>query len=116
VQTAANAVESSWGAYCPGQTPGPPPEFGTCLGDLFSISFLENECARIHGAGMFRFNAHRTLQHSIVIVDTAYSSAACTECRAPVVHLGKWQTHDLPLAVAVQTEAQCIGAVTQPTW
>ena len=49
-QTAANAVESSWGAYCPGQTPGPPPEFGTCLGDLFSISFLENECADLHSA------------------------------------------------------------------
>ena len=33
--TAANAMESSWGVYCPGQTPGPPIEFNTCLGDLY---------------------------------------------------------------------------------
>mmetsp|Transcript_14739 Transcript_14739/g.44517 ORF Transcript_14739/g.44517 Transcript_14739/m.44517 type:complete len:505 (-) Transcript_14739:2015-3529(-) len=41
--TAANAFESSWGAYCPGQDPSPPLEFATCLGDLFSISFLEDD-------------------------------------------------------------------------
>lgn len=27
-----------------GQDPSPPLEFATCLGDLFSISFLEDEC------------------------------------------------------------------------
>jgi len=40
--TASNAVESSWGAYCPGQSPGPPSEFTTCLGDLFSIAWMED--------------------------------------------------------------------------
>lgn len=33
--TAANARESSWGTYCPGMNPSPPPEFVTCLGDLY---------------------------------------------------------------------------------
>lgn len=42
--TASNAVESSWGTYCPGMEPSPPPEFNTCLGDLYSVAFLENRC------------------------------------------------------------------------
>ncbi|KAL4452145.1 hypothetical protein ABPG75_007807 [Micractinium tetrahymenae] len=40
--TAANAHESSWGTYCPGMNPSPPPEFGTCLGDLYSVAWMEN--------------------------------------------------------------------------
>lgn len=42
VTTAANAHESSWGTYCPGMEPAPPTEFSTCLGDLYSVAFLEN--------------------------------------------------------------------------
>ncbi|KAK9819348.1 hypothetical protein WJX74_009216 [Apatococcus lobatus] len=40
--TAANSEESSWGTYCPGMFPSPPPEFDTCLGDLYSVAWLEN--------------------------------------------------------------------------
>ncbi|KAK9843400.1 hypothetical protein WJX81_000515 [Elliptochloris bilobata] len=40
--TASNAYESSWGTYCPGMDRPPPPEFTTCLGDLYSVAFLEN--------------------------------------------------------------------------
>ncbi|GAB4837133.1 hypothetical protein Ancab_002044 [Ancistrocladus abbreviatus] len=40
--TASNANEGSWGFYCPGLYPPPPPEYETCLGDLFSISWLED--------------------------------------------------------------------------
>ncbi|KAG9455581.1 hypothetical protein H6P81_000089 [Aristolochia fimbriata] len=40
--TASNAVESSWGTYCPGEIPSPPPEYDTCLGDLYSISWMED--------------------------------------------------------------------------
>ena len=43
--TASNARESSWGTYCPGMAPAPPEEFNTCLGDLYSVAFLENRCA-----------------------------------------------------------------------
>lgn len=41
VTTAANAMESSWGTYCPGMSPAPPIGFNTCLGDLYSISWME---------------------------------------------------------------------------
>ncbi|MED6182157.1 hypothetical protein PIB30_026013 [Stylosanthes scabra] len=40
--TASNAVESSWGTYCPGEYPSPPQEYTTCLGDLYSISWMED--------------------------------------------------------------------------
>ncbi|PKU82544.1 vacuolar-processing enzyme [Dendrobium catenatum] len=40
--TASNAVESSWGTYCPGESPSPPSEYWTCLGDLYSISWMED--------------------------------------------------------------------------
>ncbi|KAL0373061.1 UNVERIFIED_CONTAM: Vacuolar-processing enzyme [Sesamum calycinum] len=38
VTTASNAEESSWGTYCPGMDPPPPPEYITCLGDLYSVA------------------------------------------------------------------------------
>ncbi|KAL6533988.1 hypothetical protein OROHE_013821 [Orobanche hederae] len=40
--TASNAEESSWGTYCPGENPSPPPEYGTCLGDLYSVAWMED--------------------------------------------------------------------------
>jgi legumain len=40
--TAANPWESSWGTYCPGMSPAPPQEFETCLGDLYSVAWLED--------------------------------------------------------------------------
>nr|GLL38021.1 cysteine protease [Ipomoea trifida] len=40
--TASNAIESSWGTYCPGEYPSPPPEYETCLGDLYSIAWMED--------------------------------------------------------------------------
>ncbi|KAM5579803.1 vacuolar-processing enzyme-like [Rosa sericea] len=39
--TASNAEESSYATYCDGD-PGVPKQFGTCLGDLYSISWLED--------------------------------------------------------------------------
>ncbi|KAL9242885.1 hypothetical protein vseg_016843 [Gypsophila vaccaria] len=42
VTTASNAEESSWGTYCPGSEPAPPPEFSTCLGDLYSVAWMED--------------------------------------------------------------------------
>ncbi|CAI5525877.1 unnamed protein product [Closterium sp. Naga37s-1] len=40
--TAANAEESSWGTYCPGMNPPPPIEYETCLGDLYSVAWMED--------------------------------------------------------------------------
>ncbi|KAJ4953814.1 hypothetical protein NE237_030646 [Protea cynaroides] len=40
--TAANAVESSWATYCPDDFPPPPLEYDTCLGDLYSVAWMED--------------------------------------------------------------------------
>ncbi|KAJ6822995.1 vacuolar-processing enzyme-like [Iris pallida] len=40
--TASNAEESSWGTYCPGEFPSPPSEYWTCLGDLYSVAWMED--------------------------------------------------------------------------
>ncbi|KAK8504327.1 hypothetical protein V6N13_062677 [Hibiscus sabdariffa] len=40
--TAANPVEDSWATYCPGHSPNFPPEYHTCLGDLYSVSWMED--------------------------------------------------------------------------
>jgi legumain len=42
VTTASDPEENSWGTYCPGMDPPPPPEFGTCLGDLYSVAWMED--------------------------------------------------------------------------
>ncbi|KAJ9147760.1 hypothetical protein P3X46_029883 [Hevea brasiliensis] len=42
VTTASNAQENSFGTYCPGMEPPPPPEFITCLGDLYSVAWMED--------------------------------------------------------------------------
>ncbi|KAE9614175.1 hypothetical protein Lal_00016625 [Lupinus albus] len=42
VTTASNAQESSWGTYCPGMEPSPPAEYITCLGDLYSVAWMED--------------------------------------------------------------------------
>lgn len=42
VTTASNAEESSFGTYCPGMQPPPPPEYMTCLGDLYSVAWMED--------------------------------------------------------------------------
>ena len=44
--TASNAEESSWGTYCPGEEPSPPEEYETCLGDLYSVAWMEDRYAK----------------------------------------------------------------------
>lgn len=75
--TASNAVESSWGTYCPGMAPSPPPEFNTCLGDLYSVAFLENRCGPL------------TLLHSLQLHKAA--------CFAKVVQVGNIAHHSAVL-------------------
>ena len=40
--TAANSKESSWGTYCPPQDTVQGKHMQTCLGDLFSVNWMEN--------------------------------------------------------------------------
>jgi legumain len=42
VTTASDPDENSWGTYCPGMENPPPPEFDTCLGDLYSVAWIED--------------------------------------------------------------------------
>nr|5ZBI_A Chain A, Peptide asparaginyl ligase [Viola canadensis]5ZBI_B Chain B, Peptide asparaginyl ligase [Viola canadensis] len=42
VSTAAKAGEGSWVAYCPSQEPPVPAEYGTCVGDLYSVTWMED--------------------------------------------------------------------------
>ncbi|OMO66605.1 Peptidase C13, legumain [Corchorus capsularis] len=58
--TASNANESSWGTYCPGFFPSPSPEYDTCLGDVFSVSWMED--SDIHDL------RHETLQQQYQLV------------------------------------------------
>ncbi|XP_077209811.1 vacuolar-processing enzyme-like [Tasmannia lanceolata] len=43
--TASNSAESSWAIYCPGMFPGPTKEYDTCLGDLYSVAWMEDSDA-----------------------------------------------------------------------
>lgn len=46
VTTASNPSESSWATYCPGSDDDPPPsEYDTCLGDLYSVAWMEDSDA-----------------------------------------------------------------------
>mgnify|MGYP002712146065 CR=1 FL=1 len=40
--SAANATESSWGTYCPPDDKVNGKEINSCLGDLFSVNWMEN--------------------------------------------------------------------------
>ena len=42
VTTASNPDESSWATYCPGSDDPPPSEYDTCLGDLYSVAWMED--------------------------------------------------------------------------
>nr|AXQ06495.1 legumain [Vriesea carinata] len=69
--TAANALESSWGTYCPGQFPSPPPEYDTCLGDLYSVAWMED--SDVHNLRTETLNQQYQLVKSRTAVQDSYS-------------------------------------------
>ncbi|KAL9230372.1 hypothetical protein vseg_005734 [Gypsophila vaccaria] len=50
VTTASNPDESSWATYCPGFEPSPPTGYDTCLGDLYSVAWMEDSDAHNLGS------------------------------------------------------------------
>ncbi|XP_024996271.1 vacuolar-processing enzyme beta-isozyme-like [Cynara cardunculus var. scolymus] len=42
VTTSTNMYQPSWATYCPGTRTPPTAEFGVCIGDLYSISWMED--------------------------------------------------------------------------
>lgn len=71
VTTASNAQESSWGTYCPGMEPPPPPEFITCLGDLYSVAWMEDRWVFIN-----RTSAHWNREQKLAAYNTKNSRAS----------------------------------------
>ncbi|RZC43358.1 hypothetical protein C5167_036304 [Papaver somniferum] len=43
--TASNAEESIWGTYCPREFPSPSSEYVACLGDSYSVAWMEDRFA-----------------------------------------------------------------------
>ncbi|KAK1615012.1 hypothetical protein QYE76_020529 [Lolium multiflorum] len=75
--TASNATEDSWATYCPGggQGEAPPPEFMTCLGDLYSVSWMEDSDAHNLRNESFELQYDNTLDLFMGSSDPANHSA-----------------------------------------
>ncbi|GJS63679.1 vacuolar-processing enzyme-like protein, partial [Tanacetum coccineum] len=76
VTTASNAVESSWAAYCPDMTPPPPPEFDTCLGDLYSISWLEDRTLNNNsseGSHVMQYGTQRISNETVSVYQGSFT-------------------------------------------
>ncbi|KAH9617701.1 hypothetical protein KSS87_018472 [Heliosperma pusillum] len=67
VTTASNPDESSWAIYCPGYNPSPPAEYDTCLGDLYSVAWMEDSDAHNLGSEsleqQYKVVLERTAEH-----------------------------------------------------
>ena len=92
--TAANAHESSWGWYCSGSDMGGNivhgTELGVCLGDLFSINWMENTDATDA--------AKETLSQQFVIVQNA-------TFKSHVQHFGNLSYINAPIATFLGVRA-----------
>lgn len=77
--SAANPTESSWGTYCSPDDVIQGKHIGTCLGDLFSVSFVENsEESDLSGETLQiqfeRIRALTTMSHVMQWGDTSFVS------------------------------------------
>lgn len=76
--TAANAHESSWATYCPGMSPAPPTGFTTCLGDLYSVSWMENRYVKgtLHRKVVPPTTCFQDL-HTVFLMEIRYVRGIC---------------------------------------
>ncbi|XP_039158995.1 vacuolar-processing enzyme [Eucalyptus grandis] len=87
--TASNAEENSWAYYCPSGPPGrvpiggDPAKYGTCLGDLYSIAWMEDSEANDLGKETLqeqylkvkdRTNLSHVMQYGDTILSKAFVS------------------------------------------
>lgn len=80
VTTASNAQESSWGTYCPGTNPAPPVEYSTCLGDLYSVAWMED--SEVHNT--FK----ETLEDQYLVVEERTSQGHSYQMGSHVMQYG----------------------------
>lgn len=73
--TASNAEEDSWGTYCPGDYPGPPPEYQTCLGDLYAVSWMEDRYSQA-----FRCSFHPPFRFSSLFFSLLVCEQVTCQC------------------------------------
>lgn len=85
VTTASNSIESSWGTYCPGMDPSPPSGYYTCLGDLYSVAWMED--SEVHNM------MEETLNHQYLLVKERTSNHHTFEKGSHVMQYG-----DIPLS------------------
>lgn len=71
--TASNATESSWGAYCGKDAKVDGVKLGTCLGDLFSVNWMQNTEAQ----DIFKYS-----------IDEQYTEVKEMTTKSPVCEFG----------------------------
>ena len=62
--TAANAEENSYGTYCPDDYPSAPSEYDTCLGDTYSVAWLEDRYCYTFTPFIFIYLIFRVIRHT----------------------------------------------------
>ncbi|XP_024523144.1 vacuolar-processing enzyme [Selaginella moellendorffii] len=91
VTTASNAIESSWGTYCPGMLPSAPPEYDTCLGDLYSVAWMED--SEVHNL------KRETLLQQYLDVKDRTSNHNTYEAGSHVMQYGDVELNSNPLSM-----------------
>lgn len=69
--TASNAAESSWGTYCPPSDKVNGKSVGSCLGDLYSVNFIED----MYASNIFK----ETLQEDFLVVQKKTAQSHVTQ-------------------------------------
>lgn len=81
--SAANATESSWGTYCHPDDKVDGKSIGACLGDLYSVNWMEDTDAQMKSGHMFTetlqeqyklVKKETTLSHSLQWGDLSFTS------------------------------------------
>lgn len=130
--TASNAEESSWGTYCGADAMVDGKNVGSCLGDLFSIAWMEDTDL---GPGsetiqeqVTRVTKRTNLSHVSTFGDTTFedepisnfvkSSERVADKRPMMVGSGaaSWDSRDIPLHLAYFKWAGASGAAKQTAW
>lgn len=70
--TAANAKESSWGTYCSPYDKVDGKKIGSCLGDLYSVNWMEN-------SDLFSAMSSETLESQFTVVKKETNKSHCEE-------------------------------------
>ena len=80
--TASNATQSSWGAYCGSEATIDGTNIGSCLGDLFSINWMEDTEAN---------------DPSVETLETQYETVKTKTDRSPVLKFGDFTFMSEPI-------------------